>query len=109
MFNKSDVLVARFTYSEDLLVHNCIVRLVDKNELKVGTRFGITVDADARVGKEIFMTLSDISGDESVELKANMITAEHVDNVQRGWFSIVEVTTILSAMPEESGSAEEVG
>ena len=48
------------------------------------------------------MTLSDISGDERVELKANMITAEHAESVQRGWFSIVEVTAILSAITEEN-------
>jgi hypothetical protein len=108
MFNKSDVLVARFTYSEDLLVHNCIVRLADRNELKVGTRFGITVDADARVGKEILMTLSDISGDEHVDLKVNMITAEHISEVQRGWFSIVEVTAILSEIANENEAKTEI-
>ncbi|MBF0238303.1 MAG: hypothetical protein HQM12_11405 [SAR324 cluster bacterium] len=95
MFEKSDVLEAYFRYSDDILVHNCIVRLQNNNEVKQGVRFGITVSADARVGKELTMILSDISHIEQIKLKVTMITTEHLENTSRGWFSIVEVMDIL--------------
>ncbi|MGK5091194.1 hypothetical protein WDW89_04150 [Deltaproteobacteria bacterium TL4] len=95
MFDKSDVLDARFKYEGDVLIHNCVVRLEEGNEVREGTRFGITVNADARPGKELTMILSDISKIEQIKIRVEMITAEHVKKVPRGWYSIVEVKEIL--------------
>jgi len=95
MFEKADVLDARFTYDGDVLIHNCIVRIDGSNDIREGVRFGITVNADARIGKELTMILSDISHTESVKVRVEMITAEYVQKVKRGWFSLVEVKEIL--------------
>ena len=97
MFEKSDVLDARFKYEGDVLIHNCIVRLTNGNQVQVGTQFGITANADARIGKQVTMVLSDISNIEKLKIRVEMLTAEHVKGVRRGWFSMVEVKEIFPA------------
>ena len=102
MFEKSDVLDVRFKYEGDVLIHNCIVRLANNNQVQVGTQFGITANADARIGKQVTMILSDISNAEKLKVRAEMMTAEHVKGVRRGWFSMVEVKEIISMQDGEA-------
>lgn len=97
MFKGVDILDVTFVFKGQIRVHKCVTRLPEtfKGVVVPGMRFSITSDSDGRVGAVMNMTLSDIQGHESVELIAEMVTAEHLKKVSRGWYAVVEVKEIL--------------
>lgn len=95
MFENNDVLVVNYTIEDSNKTHKSIIKLSEENiGISTGTRFGLTIDSSVKTGKSIDLIISDIAEEETLEASGEILTAEPIKNVRKGWFCLVEVKEV---------------